>query len=319
MRINKEPQEQNAHKLLLLIILIIVCLGKSRAQAKYFILEDTSVNYQVHQVSMSAKELYGIEAKVECFNILYDGYALDKKVVKKDYDQNLILFSALPDMQGKESWKEIVLDSIQKSLIDFGALNKLFESHTYSLFFDKYGSKTKFLNDYKIIVKRNSKLYTPAICLLQFYAIRNRPDIFTNPFGTINTHLKSISVKQVEKIYKDRYPYSNFPVYGIGECPERLESFDRIRDRREYLSKKIDLKTGETRYQFWTFTDWFQHRHNYELERGIDRFIYTAEKGIIGGSFDFYFYFHRKKLPIKYTDFLNNIKEEKVMMADGYK
>jgi hypothetical protein len=57
MRINKEPQEQNAHKLLLLIILIIVCLGKSRAQAKYFILEDTSVNYQVHQVSMSAKEL----------------------------------------------------------------------------------------------------------------------------------------------------------------------------------------------------------------------------------------------------------------------
>ncbi|WP_333578143.1 hypothetical protein [Sphingobacterium sp.] len=319
MHIKKELQGQNAIKLLFLFILLLICLYKTQAQTKYFLLEDTSENYKVHQVTMSAKELYGIDAKVECFNILYDGYALDKKAFKKGYDQNLILFSVLPDLEGKETWKEIALDSIQKSIIKFGTLNNLFESHTYSLFFNKYGSKTKFLNEYKIIVNRKGKFYVPTTCLLQFYAIRNRAEIFTNPFGTINTDLHEISIKEVEKIYMDRYPYSEFPLYGIGESPYRIISFDRLRDRREYLSKKINLKTGEIGYQFWTFTDWYEHTHNYELERGIDRFLYTPGKGIIGGSFDFYFYFNRKKLPIKYMDFLNNIKEEKVMMGDDFK
>ncbi|WP_223583031.1 hypothetical protein [Sphingobacterium sp. GVS05A] len=267
---------------------------------------------------MSAKQLYGVDATVECFNILYDGYPSDKRALKKDYDQNLILFSVLPNVEGGLTWKEVAMDSIQKSIIPFGSLNRLFEAHTYSLFFEKYDGKTKFLNDYKIIVKRNGKFYVPTFCLLQFYAIRNRSEIFTSPFGTINTYLNDLPILEMEKIYKDRYPYSDFPLFGIGESPYRLQSFDRLRDRREYLSKKIHLKNNDTAFQFWTFTNWYEHPQNYETERGIDRFVYLPGKGIIGGSFDFYFYFHRKKLPIKYVDFMNNIKEEKVMISDIY-
>jgi hypothetical protein len=79
------------------------------------------------------------------------------------------------------------------------------------------------------------------------------------------------------------------------------------------------LKNNSDGYQFWTFIDWTAPDSSYYIERGIDRFVYLQGKGIIGGSFDFYFYFNRKKLPIKYTDFLNNIKEEKVMIADNFK
>ncbi|WP_223583020.1 hypothetical protein [Sphingobacterium sp. GVS05A] len=87
----------------------------------------------------------------------------------------------------------------------------------------------------------------------------------------------------------------------------------------EYLFVKKKLKDNNLAYQFWTYTNWHAHAHEYEFDRGIDRFVYLPGKGIIGGSFDFYFYFHRKKLPIKYVDFMNNIKEEKVMIADIFK
>ncbi|MEN5233942.1 hypothetical protein [Sphingobacterium faecium] len=79
----------------------------------------------------------------------------------------------------------------------------------------------------------------------------------------------------------------------------------------------IRERNDELAYQFWTYTNWHEHRHKFD--RGIDRFVYHPSKGIIGGSFDFYFYFHRKKLPIGYADFMQNIKEEKIMIADNYK
>ena len=316
MHIKREIREQLViNRLLGIIIILFVNLVNSQAQTKYFVLEHKSENYVIHHFTMSAKQLYGVDATVECFNILYDGYPSDKRALK-DYDQNLILFSVLPNLEGGPTWKEVSLDSIQKAIIPFGTLNSLFEAHTNSLFFEKYDWETKFWNDYEIILKRNGKFYVPTFCLLQFYAIRNRSEIFSNPFGTINIYLNELPILGMEKIYKDRYPYSNFPLYNMGESPHRLFPFERLRDRREYLSKKIHFKNSVIAFQFWTFTDWYEHPHSYELERGIDRFVYLPEKGIIGGSFDFYFYFHRKKLPIKYADFMNNIKEEKVMIAE---
>lgn len=125
----------------------------------------------------------------------------------------------------------------------------------------------------------------------------------------------------MERIFKKRYSDSIFPVYSMAESSYSYVnmSFDFLRDRREYLSKVIKLRNNELAYQFWTYTNWRGHRHQFKIDRGIDRFVYLQHKGIIAGSFDYYIYFHRKKLPIEYSDFMQNIKEEKVMMADSFK
>lgn len=79
----------------------------------------------------------------------------------------------------------------------------------------------------------------------------------------------------------------------------------------EYQSKKIRIGEFEA-YQYWTYTDWHENTIGYEVERGIDRFVYVPDKGIVGGSFDFYF--HRKEIGFNLVQFAKNIKEEKVML-----
>lgn len=95
--------------------------------------------------------------------------------------------------------------------------------------------------------------------------------------------------------------------------------FDFLRGKRKYLLEVIRVRNEELAYQFWTYTDWYGQDPEFKINRGSDRFVYLPGKGIIGCSFDFYFYFHRKKLSIEYIDFMQNIKEEKVMIADRYK
>src|SRR5690606_39188885 len=92
-------------------------------------------------------------------------------------------------------------------------------------------------------------------------------------------------------------------------------TFDRIRDRREYLSRKFDYK-GYRAYQFWTYMDWIHPMSLYYYERGIDRFVYIPEKGVVGGSFDFYFLFHHRDIKLNMTRFRENIYQERVMLAE---
>ncbi len=318
-----EMKVQNVIKNLALTysLVMTVLIPTIQGQTKYFVVDDTELNKAVHlqQYTLPTKALYGIEKEVKIFNFIYPyntGYQ-SKDVLAEKKDYNLILFSILPDLQDRGDWQEVVLDSIQKNIVSLGFLKQLFELNTMSIFDKKYGEKNMYFNEYKIVQKKGSKYFAANNCLLQFYAVRNRPLVFSAVFGTISTQWTPLPVLTFEKIFRETFPKSEFPLYRIGDSPYSYHSgFDRLRDRREYLSKSWRLPNGQTLYQFWTYTDWHVHLHEYEFNRGIDRFVYLPGKGIVGGSFDFYFYFHRKKLPITYTDFLNNIKEEKVMMAE---
>lgn len=315
--IKKELPVLFASKRLTCLLIFTIYCHLGIAQTKYFILDTNNTdNLTIKHYTLSTLDLYKVDEKIELFNVIFNTHPDNKRKMEGKKDENLALFSVLPDIIGKQTWQEISLDSIQSSILPLGKIRKIFELNTMSLFFEKYGDTTKYLNNYKIIIKKGDKFLTPKFCLLQFYAVRNRPGIFANPFGTINIELNPISIIEFEKIFKKRYEKILFPLYEIGKTPYDRTLFDRLRDRREYHSKIFPLKDGSLAYQFWTYTDWHLHAHSYEIDRGIDRFIYHPTKGIIGGSFDFYFYFHRKKLPIEYIDFIKNINEEKVILAD---
>jgi len=303
----------------LLVPLLVISFNLS-AKSKYILLPDQPQRCILDSYKLSTDNLYGIKKSVELFSLTFiDGIDIDRNKLDQHKDLNLILIAVLPDLVGDSDWKEIHLDSVKNDTIPHQYLKRLLRYNTYEDFERAYGAKTKYFDEYQIIRKIDNKYFASKHCLIQFFAIRNRPSIFQNVFGTINIEQEPLRITEMETIFKKRYPHEEFPAYTIGNTPYDYPTFHYLRDRREYLSKVIKFKNGTIGYQFWTYTDWHTHDREMEIDRGIDRFIYVPGKGIVGGSFDFYFYFYRKKLPIKYSGFLNNVKEEKVMIAPEFK
>lgn len=305
-------------KIFSFFLFFLVCF-QSVGRSKYFVLDEKSNDFELSVFTLNTESLYKINKEIRLFNLLnkVDTFVGRNGEINNQSDYDIILFSVLPDIAGNEDWSKIDLDTVRSLIIDFKELQHLQKNNTLSNFNNIVKENTKYFNSYKIVIKKGNNYYVSKNCLLQFYSVRNRPHIFTNVYGTINTDDSPISIAQFAEIFKATYPRLDFPLNRIGEDP--LSFMDWTRDRREYFSKKLSLGGDIKGYQFWTYIDWTKHSFQFDFERGIDRFVYLPMKGIVGGSFDFYFYFHRKELPIKYTDFINNIKEEKVIIADIYK
>lgn len=314
---------QNVGKITLLFsIFLFFTSNIIKANTKYYMLEEETEQYQLFKYDLSTKALYGIDRKITLFNLILKERRWANDVgeyysVKVD-NPNLILFSSLPDLNGNSDWIEVSLDTIKNDLVTTDQLIHVFNENIISMSNEKNKSVTKYFNSYKPIVKKGNHYFVPKNSLLEFYVVSNRPEVFANPYGTINTQLSPLTIVEFKKIFKKTYQHDIFPLDKIWE-DKTFTYFDKIRDRREYMSRSLTVAGGATAFQFWTYTDWYGKPNSYIYDRGIDRFVYLPSKGIIGGSFDFYFYFNRSKLPITSNDFLQNIKEEKVMIADIYK
>jgi len=80
----------------------------------------------------------------------------------------------------------------------------------------------------------------------------------------------------MQKNFKHQFPDKDFIMDVTSN--NRLKQIDEPYSFRNYLSKEYTI-TGKKAYQFWAFDEY----------RGIDRFLYIPDKGIVGGSYDFYF------------------------------
>ena len=75
-----------------------------------------------------------------------------------------------------------------------------------------------------------------------------------------------------------------------------------------FLSAKIAVG-NYTAYKFWQFSDW-RVADGTNSRRGIDRFLYIPELGIVGGSFDFWF----NALGISSKEIMKNYLSEDVIL-----
>lgn len=96
----------------------------------------------------------------------------------------------------------------------------------------------------------------------------------------------------------------------------QIQNLNVIYSVHNYLSKEYLIK-GNKAYQFWTLDGWWYYDGLNEY-RGIDRFVYIPEKGIVGGSYDFYFGYE-KGYSISNAILWDNIINEKVMIAEELK
>jgi len=173
---------------------------------------------------------------------------------------------------------------------------------------------------YKLIKKENGNYYVSKMCLTEFFSIANLKFPIISTYGTINTEEPKVTIRQMEISFKKQVPNQHF-LMDIREN-DFTRKVDIPYSYRNYLSKEISVK-GNKVFQFWTFDGWWAH-DGYNEHRGIDRFLYIPEKGIVGGSYDFYFRLKPKVSSNEYYTappslLWNNIINEKIMIAKEIK
>ncbi|SEL78021.1 hypothetical protein SAMN05421740_1101, partial [Parapedobacter koreensis] len=187
-------------------------------------------------------------------------------------------------------------------------------------------SADKKTMQYSLVKTEDGKYFKSNHCLAEFFFTDTYPPLFNIPYGTINIGQDTLSIQGMADVY---WKGLNLPSHWPFPLDLRIETTlmpNRWLLQREYLSKKFE-NNGESAYQFWTFTDW-STQDGYNLHRGIDRFVYIPDKGIVGGSYDFYFLFEEnwgfiEKGRDRHTktrdELWQNVLEEKVMLAEELK
>lgn len=248
----------------------------------------------INKYTLNTKELYGLDKNVEVYNVLYNNAVL--------------LISALPDIKGNEDWMKVDINIIKKDILTKSQLKDFIaERHLNNI------SEKKTIK-YGLVKKINGEYFVPKMTLIEYFYIKSYKFPLIPSYGTIDINGSMVTIKEMEKSYKEQIPDWEIPVNSkYGDITFAFPIY-----ARNYLSKSFNIK-GQKAYQFWTLDNW-RVRDYYSIYRGIDRFIYIPDKGIVGGSYDFYFtFFPGENPPISSEKNWDNIINEKVMIAEELK
>lgn len=258
---------------------------------KYFFLNENSNDYKVNRVKLNSKALYGLDAEIELYNLLFPN--------------RIILFSVFPT---KQPWTSIDTSVVKSQMISSNSLLDIFQSGHASISNTSwYPSIPIKRSDIRLVVKHNGKYKVADFCVTEYFRIVTGPTVFPNqmPPCDINILSKPLSIKKFERFYVSAFGYHSGNSHK-SESNFVLENFERP---LLFLSKKTKFQKMDS-YLFWIYDDW-SAADGYDIQRGIDRFLYVPNFGIIGGSFDFWFIKELKGASLK--KFFSNYMAEKVM------
>ncbi len=291
-------------------LLLILFIPSTLFSQEYILLDSLRKEFKITNYTLETEDIYTTKKDINIYNVFIS-------------ENSILLLSILPDLDEKilprtnergSNWEIINYDNIK----------------------DKIFSKSKIINmvsdwklnnipenktlQYKLIKKENGNYYVSKMCLTEFFSIANLKFPIISTYGTINTEEPKVTIRQMEISFKKQVPNQHF-LMDIREN-DFTRKVDIPYSYRNYLSKEISVK-GNKAFQFWTFDGWWAH-DGYNEHRGIDRFLYIPEKGIVGGSYDFYFRLKPKVSSNEYYTappslLWNNIINEKIMIAKEIK
>ena len=228
----------------------------------------------------------------------------------------------MPDFYQGKQWVEIEKKDISEDqIVPVAAYDNLLQRPI------RGQSSRKQRLDIQLLKKEKDVYYRSLVCLTEYFALADYSSIFNTPAHVINTGQTPLTVKQMKTIFERNFPdvdyimtskfSKNFPNFML---PAEGDACIRM-----YLSQILTIKNQQA-YQFWTYAPW-DVSDGPNIQRGIDRFIYVPKKGIIAGSYDFYFDFHnpwktqhrQKQHKLSNEQWINNILNEKVMIAEEWK
>lgn len=276
-------------------------LGFAQTQKKYLMLDDLAAHYQVKKYTLNTQSLYGIDSNIEMYNV---------------FGQGLMLLSVLPDLDTGKNWQQIDISEVQKEVFTVQEVYHLFRDLLSAPQPDVNLPATKSIYKYKLIKKENDVFYVSTHCLFEYFKEVNYPaPIRVSGTDVLNLEQPLFTIKQMKELWqRPTFNQRGFPMeYGnlLPDSPN-LESV--------YLSD-IKIVSGEKLYRFWMFAGW-NVQDGYNDQRGIERFAYIPNKGIVGGSYDFYFRFEPKypsakriRVKLSAQQWKENMYEEKIMWA----
>ncbi len=293
-----------------LILISLVCINCATGQSKTHIrLELLDSLFDTHHYTIKTLEHYGVDETIELYNVL-DG-------------AKLYLFSVLPDFKSGENWKVIDPATLSNKTFSGGELSALFSEKVMSTDYLEKKSLRYFL-----IKKETDQYFESNFCLSEFFFVgaNYNSSFFNNPYGVINIGQEPLSVEKMMDIFRSEKDEMFRLPFPLDVRQPHTYLHNRWLLQREYLSKSFALK-GDTAYQFWTLIDW-QFHDGFNTQRGVDRFVYIPSKGIVGGSYDFYFLapenWHWLRNNIKgfvltREDLWSYVQQERIMLAEEFK
>ena len=257
---------------LLIVLFLYSFLGFSQSEKRFILLNDI-IPRNVKKYTLDTEKMYGVKTQIELYNL--------------EHYLGLFLFSVLPDLETNKNWEEVPYLLIENEILP---LEKIQETILNS-------NQLKIFNKYRLVKKIDNKFFVAKNVLIEkFKIINTETSLKISGSNIINLKDKIMTYSDVRKAY---HQISNkFPMEGdTYEYSWIKEEFRAI-----YLSE-IKQKDNEKIYLFWTFDDWnkdskkqnygyhkeIKQIEDYNYHRGIDRFAYIEGKGIVGGSYDFYF------------------------------
>ncbi|ATA89265.1 hypothetical protein CGC58_05720 [Capnocytophaga stomatis] len=258
-----------------LLIITFLCsfLGFSQSEKRFVLLSDIFPTNS-KRYTLNTEKMYGIKAQIELYNL--------------DHYQGLFLFSVLPDLETGENWEEISYVLIENVLFTAEEFQKTILN----------SNELKIFNKYRLVKKVGNKFFVAKNVLIEKFRVLDiETSLKISGSNIINLKDKIMTYQDVKKAYLSQIS-DNFPMEGYAD----KYSWIKKEFRAIYLSE-IEQKNNEKVYRFWTFDDWnkdFEKQYkrydegiksteSYNYHRGIDRFAYIEGKGIVGGSYDFYF------------------------------
>ncbi|MCY1540663.1 hypothetical protein D9M68_763160 [compost metagenome] len=180
------------------------------------------------------------------------------------------------------------IDTLKKEFTE--AFKKFFKTQGVE---GGYKFKSTFVHP---IVKIGNAYYSPSTPVLMEHFLLNMAtssteyiaNVFPNlsQFFEINTVAPIFPLAKFEDIYLKKFGHPSFnSLYDlIGDRFNSHYVYDKpilLRDE----NTKID---GKTAYKYWTLASW--PIDGYNSERGVDRFAYIPEYGIVSGAYSLYFW-----------------------------
>ncbi|WP_185155123.1 hypothetical protein [Chryseobacterium sp. c4a] len=278
---------------------------------KYILLDDLKSKFPVHEYTLDTHELYDIKKDINVYNVF----------VSKS---TILLITVLPDLNEKvlpgldergKNWQIINFKDIKDRILSNDQIRSIATDWKISNVPEK---KTL---EYQLVKKENETYYISKMCLTELFSIGSLKFPLTSSYGTINTSEQKVTIKEMEASFKNQFPNKDFIMDPTVNNKIRL--MDELYTVRNYFSKEYLIK-GDKAYQFWTFDGWWEH-DGYNEYRGIDRFLYIPNKGIVGGSYDFYFRKNSERITsnssFTVSDFKlwGNIINERIMTAKELK
>lgn len=295
---------QNVHSMKKIIIFSALFLFLKINCQDYISLDKLREMYEYKKYTLNTKELYGFDSTIEVYNFFIT-------------PKTILLVSILPNIEMKENWEKINKDETK---------DKLKNEKQLRTWVQNFSLKNKEFNFRKIVKNINNENFVSYASLIEKFDIGNYPFPLISDYGVINIVEKKVTIKKMYSFYNKFY--TNFDKKEIFPLDirntEKFEINNYKHIYRYYLSKEIKIK-GNRGYQFWLFDHW-RVIDGYNYHRGIDRFIYIPNLGIVGGSYDFYFelkpramYNNVIPLPVDKEKLWDNIINEKVMIAEELK